>query len=260
MRVLIVENETYAAKNLSAALNEIRPEFQLLKVCETVDEAKASIEKDKPDLVFLDVILDGNTTGIDLIAEMKAINFKVIFTTSFEQYAIAAFRLNAIDYLLKPYSNDDLLNAINKVETMCRGEQKQSLNGLKNYSDLRFKNSTFLTFKGNKGEYIIRRFDEIVYLEADGSYIIIHFKDSKSLTTSQGSLNDYELVLPREYFLRIHQKTIVNLMFVDRYFRGKTFKNKTSNIGSAGYLQLSSGLTLPVSRGYYNSVKESLGF
>ncbi|MCF8296550.1 MAG: response regulator, partial [Saprospiraceae bacterium] len=114
MKAIIVENEDYVAENLKTMLSIVAPEIKIKSIAKTVDAALIAIGKFQPEIIFLDIELDGEKTGIDLLKEIEKCTFKVIFTTSFDEYALAAFKLNAVDFLLKPYIEDELSNAIKK--------------------------------------------------------------------------------------------------------------------------------------------------
>ena len=114
MRAIIVENENDATDLLRTLISEYHPELTIVDNAATVIEAFSLIEEEEPDLVFLDIDLDDGT-AFDLLDKFESPEFAVIFTTAFDDYALKAFKYNAIDYLLKPFSISDLSRSIEKA-------------------------------------------------------------------------------------------------------------------------------------------------
>lgn len=256
MNAIIVENDQFAADNLKYQLDMIKSEIRIKSIDKSVQEALFSIAKFNPELVFLDIELDGEKNGIELLKEIENINFKIIFTTSFNEYAVSAFKVNAIDYLIKPYSTEELSNALKKLAITKSGEQSilnQVLHNSSQHSDM-----AKLAVRNSKGDIIIMDYNEIVYLEAEGSTVFIFTKDKKYCNTT-ASLNDFALQLSPYNFVRIHQKYIINSDFLNKISKPNKNKNNYS-MGAGGQVELKNGLKFPISRIYLQELKSLFRF
>jgi len=257
MKAIIVENEDYVAENLKAMLLKVNNEIQVKAITKTVVEALIAIGKFQPEIVFLDIKLDGGKNGIELLEEIEHCNFKVIFTTSYDEYALAAFKLNAVDFLLKPFTENELANAIRKAQILSLGEQNIKLTHLVASTISESNKSQKFSIRNNKGEYIICDFSEIEYLEAEGTYITIYLTDNTSIENTTASLSDFEIRLKTKGFIRIHQKYLVNIEYLKKLLK-PTGKTLDGSMGAGGQIILKSGKKLPISRSYYPKIKQIL--
>ena len=114
LKAIIVDDEQHCINRLDLLLQDEAPDIEVMARCKTIDEAKREITDSWPDLVFLDVQL-GNNTGFELLSQLDSFDFEVIFTTSFDNYALKAFKFSAMDYLLKPIDKNDLASALQKL-------------------------------------------------------------------------------------------------------------------------------------------------
>jgi two-component system LytT family response regulator len=199
-------------------------------------DAAELIRSVKPQLVYLDIELNrGN--AFELLEELNEtddLNFQVIFITAFNEYAVKAFRYNAIDYLLKPISIDELkeatMRAFNKVSQLSGNDDVlMALNQLKTNLNI-----TKIGVPVADGVLFIKT-DEIVRMEASGSYAVIYLADGKKITSTK-NLKDFETVLPEGIFFRVHHSWIINLKFLRKYYRGKS-----------SYMEMEDGSTVAVS-------------
>jgi two-component system, LytTR family, response regulator len=199
-------------------------------------DAAALIRNAKPQLVYLDIELNrGN--AFELLEELNEtddLNFQVIFITAYNEYAVKAFRYNAIDYLLKPISIDELqeatIRAFNKINHLSGNDNiLTALNQLK--INL---NTTKIGIPVTDGVLFIKT-DEIVRAEAKGSYAILYLSDGKKITSTK-PLGDFETILPEGIFFRVHHSWIINLRYLKKYYRGKS-----------SYMEMEDGSTVAVS-------------
>lgn len=199
-------------------------------------DAAALIRSKKPQLVYLDIELNrGN--AFELLEELNEtddLNFQVIFITAFNEYAVKAFRYNAIDYLLKPISIDELkeatMRAFNKLSNLPGNDNiLMALNQLK--VNL---NTTKIGIPVTDGVLFIKT-DEIVRAEARGSYAVLYLSDGKKITSTK-NLRDFEDILPEGIFFRVHHSWIINLKYLKKYYRGKS-----------SYMEMEDGSTVAVS-------------
>ena len=219
LKAIIVDDEKHCSDRLGMLLHKHLKSVQVIKICSTITEAKRAIENENPDVVFLDIQLNDNT-GFDLLSQIKNINFEVIFTTGYDNYAIKAFKFSALDYLLKPIDKDDLKESINKLK-------KQE--GLKN--TIQKIETLFHNFKNNVGHskrlaiptlegLIMVDATKIIHLQSDINYTHIFISSGKKITTPK-TLKYFNEILDMPYFFRIHKSHMVNLSFVESYRKGK---------------------------------------
>lgn len=230
LRAVIIDDiETIRKKN-SAIIKSNCPNISIIGQAESVESGINIIKKLSPDLVFLDVEMpDG--TGFDLLQKLNPINFKVIFITGFEDFAIKAFRFSAIDYLLKPLDAGELIEAVKKVEDSLNKEVfDMKINNL--FSNLeRPKNLQKLILKTAEKIYSVN-IQDVVNCESEKNYTTFHFINAPKLVVST-NLKEYENLLTPFNFFRTHQSHLINMAYFDHFIKtdgGNTIvmKNKTS--------------------------------
>lgn len=199
---LIIDDERLARKDLRFLLDEI-DNVNIIAEADNLSTAVTAIKEHKPDVIFLDIQMPGES-GFDLLDKVD-IDAKIIFVTAYDEYAIRAFDVNALDYLLKPVNPERLKAAIDRIELQ---DEFQVTNARKlNYGDHLFLmiNSQF-KFMGIKS---------ILCITSAGDYSEVFTTDrTKGLT--QKSMKEWETRLPEKHFTRIHRSTIINLEYVDR--------------------------------------------
>lgn len=235
IKTIIIDDESDARDMLEKMLSKFFPnKFLVLDKCESVDSALISIEKNQPELVFLDVQMP-EKNGFELIKELKEINFELIFTTAHIQFAINAIKCSALDYLLKPITQIDLSDAIKKYESKSyKIQQQERLVLLLENLDLGNSEFSKVAFHTDSGIELVK-VNTILYCEADVNYCNIYCLNDKKLTLSK-PLKYIESLLPKSIFQRIHKSYLVNLNYVSRF-------NKLNDY----QVELVNGLTLPVS-------------
>lgn len=241
INAILIDDEKHCLDTLSILLEEYCPEVHILQKCTSGKAALLAIEQQKPDLVFLDIEMPA-MNGFELLEQFREIPFAVIFTTSYDQYAIKAIHFSALDYLLKPIDPKELIAAVQKVEkrkTLPSLEQFQVL-----LNQVRFKGSDFTKMAVPTVEgYELIDTQQILRCEADDNYTHIYLKN-KSKVIACRSLKEVEAQLQGfPSFIRVHHSHIVNLNEVTKYIRGE-----------GGYVIMSDSTTVNVSR----SRKESL--
>ena len=202
LRALLIDDERLARRELAKMLGE-HEDVAVVGEAASIDEAAALVTKTKPSLVFLDVQLAGET-GFELFSRVEA-SFNVIFVTAFDQHALRAFEVNALDYLLKPVHPDRLSRALDRV----RKKISEPAAGLRN---LQHDDRLFLE-DGRKSRFV--RVADIVCLRAADDYSEVVLASGEIFLIAT-TLKDWEERLPGRYFTRIHRSAIVNLDFVDR--------------------------------------------
>ncbi len=201
MRTIIVDDERLARQELKSLLAEYK-DIEIIAECANAEEAKQKINDLKPDLVFMDIQMPGKT-GLELLEEISSLP-EVVFVTAYDEYAIKAFEINALDYLLKPVQPERLGETIKKLFHKEAGEKKD------NNSVLAEDDHVFLK-DGEKCWFV--KLADLRLFESEGNYVRVLFNTSKPLILR--SLNNLETRLPAKSFFRASRKHIVNLKYID---------------------------------------------
>ena len=218
IRCIIIEDEPVSRDMLALMLNRHKDNIEIIDSCSNPTEGIESISKHQPDLVFLDIQMP-KMNGFDMLKKIKTINFEVIFTTAFDQYAINAIRISALDYLLKPIDDEDLTLAINKCKIRMQ-EKKPQLQYENLFNNLTNKNPLDKTIALSASDGIsFIKMSDIIRVEADGRYAKFHLLNKQTILVSK-TLGDFEEILTANQFFRIHDSNIVNLNHVKKFIRG----------------------------------------
>lgn len=211
-RALVVEDERLPRRELCALLEERGVE--VVAEADSVATARAAIRRERPDLVFLDIQL-GRETAFDLL-EAETGTFDVVFVTAYDRYAVRAFEVNAVDYLLKPVDPDRLSEALDRLDRPPTETTPDDPPGVT------LEDRLFLR-AGKRWKFV--RVADIVAIEADGDYTRVRLRGADDLMLGR-SLRTWETLLPSRPFARIHRSTLVNLNYVirvDEWFN-RTFR------------------------------------
>ena len=211
---IIIDDERLARNELKKLLEQ-HPEIQIIDEASGVDEGVEKIELARPDLIFLDIQMPGKT-GFDLLGELEKAP-KVIFTTAFDEFALKAFEVNALDYLLKPIDPSRLSDAIQKLQTELALEQASLIGGSVR-GPLTEADQVFVK-DGEKCWFV--KLEEIRLFESVGNYAKVYFSNNKPLILK--SLNALEERLDEHVFFRANRKHIINLHWIEKiepYFNG----------------------------------------
>lgn len=227
IKAIIIDDEQSARNVLSNLLKRASTNVTILDSCNNLESGIQKIKELQPNVVFLDVQMP-NYAGYEIANFFETITFDIVFVTAYDYYAIKAFELNAIDYLVKPIDRNRLNIALNKLERKLHQQASlvdyQSL--LKTIKDKNYK-KIVIPELGNR--HIIN-FDDIVAIEADGAYSTIHLLDRNVITTSK-NLKYFETILANEtMFFRSHRTWIINLTHAD--FFNKATLNINLNKGA----------------------------
>ncbi|MBC7903212.1 MAG: response regulator transcription factor [Gemmatimonadaceae bacterium] len=215
IKALIVDDELKARNILQHYLVSFMPEVTEIQLADSVDAATEILKTFKPGIVFLDVEMP-HKNGFDFLLQIKDPEFDVIFTTAYNQYAIQAIRFSALDYLLKPVDPDELKAAVTRhTEKKDSAVQKNELyNNLKENIGKQDVKDFTLAVPSNEGVYFFK-IDEILWLEADSSYTIIHLTGRKPFIASK-TLKHFEEMLDEFHFIRTHRSHVVNRKHITR--------------------------------------------
>ncbi len=226
LRAAIIDDETNARQALANLLHLVCPDVTICGEAKNVSSGIELIQAERPDLVFLDIQMPGKT-GFDLLAAFEKAEFGVIFTTAYQEYAIRAFRFSAIDYLLKPIDPDELQQAVGRYQARLAAVNPQQLqilqehieNPVKAGLNQRLPNAgQRIALPTAEGIHFVQMAD-IVQCESLGSYTKFHLVGSKPIVVSR-LLKEYEEILDKYQFFRVHQSHIINLEHIKRYVKG----------------------------------------
>jgi two-component system LytT family response regulator len=274
LKSIIVDDEPLARKGLAVRLAEYQ-DIELIAQCSNGREALEIIEEFSPDLMFLDIQMPG-LSGFDVIESIIKQGLKmpaVVFVTAFDQYALKAFEVHALDYILKPADDKRLEQTIDKIKDYFRSslgsEQKtklirlvsdvtgndyqQILSDLDNNQDLHISTYSDILAIKDGGEVSRVPVKDILWVDAAGDYMCVHVLDGNKVQENthilRKTMKELEVCLDPKQFIRNHRSTIVNKHFIDKFY---------SQMNGEYYLVLQNGKELKVSRSYKDKVKQAV--
>jgi len=245
IRVILVEDEKNAMDALEIKLRENFSDVQVVATCNSGAAAIKQIETLKPELVFLDINLP-DLDGFSILEKVQSNHFKIIFTTAYDEYAVKAFRYNALDYLLKPVGLSQLKEAIDRYRQQSDADStihqiKYFLQNINNTTH-GINKLAIPTLRGLKFIDI----SSIIRLESENNYTIFYLNNQPKLVASK-TLGDYEDLLDANQFVRIHQSHIINLACLKEYLRV-----------DGGTVVMTDGMELEISKRRKEHFKEML--
>ena len=242
IRTIIVEDEHRSLLTLQTLLERYCPDVNVVGTGNCVETGILVIEELKPELVFLDIAMpDGDAFG--LLSQVEKVEFEIIFTTAYHEFALKAFEFSALHYLLKPINYMELQDAVlryKKIRPTVNIQPRLDIlnSSLKNRFDK-------ISLPSNEGLIIVKILD-IVRFEASGNYCTVFLSDGEPIIVTK-TLNQFEEILPGLHFVRIHKTHMINLRHVKKYQRGQ-----------GGLVTLNDGTQLSVSRTHKNEFIEGL--
>ncbi|MBK7083135.1 MAG: response regulator transcription factor [Flavobacteriales bacterium] len=215
----IVEDEERSRKALTGILERQFPHIQLLGYADDVASGLALVTEVHPDILFLDIEL-GDRSGFDLLDALGSVRPHVIFTTGHGGYAVKAIRFSALDYLLKPWIHKSSASPLEKPRTQRTSPQHpaQFMALLKNLAQ-RAENGRRIALPVSDGLEMVS-IDDILYCESDGHYTTLRLVDKRRLTVSR-NVGQFEEMLDKDQFIRVHHSFLVNMGRVSRYVKGE---------------------------------------
>jgi two-component system LytT family response regulator len=209
IKAVVIDDEINNQELISNLLKSYAENIQVVGLADSVESAYKTIQEHQPDLIFLDVQMpDG--TGFDLLKKFEKINFKIIFVTAHQEFALEAFKYSALDYILKPLSPANLLAAVKKAEeTMGSDELNMKLKILLNNIAEPIKNKKKIVLKTMERIYSVD-LDDIIRFESDGGYTKVYLTDGKRIMVSK-TMKEYDDLLLDAGFLRVHHSHLINM-------------------------------------------------
>ncbi len=241
MRAILIDDEVNALDTLEIELKAYCPDVEVVAKCTGGQEGIDAILKFNPDIIFLDIEMPW-MNGFEMLENLGNFSLDVIFVTAYNQFAIKAFEVNAVDYLLKPISKEKLIEAVGKAKNRHPINNeiiKNIIDGIN--SSASHKQLPHIALPTPEGLEFVK-IEDILYASADSNYSNIHLKTGNSILLAK-TLKQVEALVEGRNFLRIHQSYLVNLSHIKKYIKGQ-----------GGTLVMENGVLLPVSR----SSKEKL--
>lgn len=246
IKAIIIDDEPNCITALQNDIKMFCPDVLVQETCHSAKEGLLAIKRNNPDLVFLDVEMPW-MNGFEMLEVLGGeINFHIIFTTAYDQFAARAFRVSAVDYLLKPVAGDDLTRAIEKLKrSMQGGGGGSNINNLLQNSRMSPGEQRIAIPTRNGFEFV--PVNEILYCKADGAYTVIFLSGNKKVLLSR-SLGETEQILPPELFERVHHSVLVNVQHINQFIKG-----------DGSYLVMKNGDELNVSKSRKEQLLVRLG-
>lgn len=245
MKAIIIDDEQDCCDVLETLLNRYCPEVIVTDICISAEDGLNAIKKNEVDLVFLDIKMP-HMNGFELLERLQPFHFAVVFTTSYDQYAIKAIRYSALDYLLKPVDKEELQAAVLKANERLTPLVAQQLEILVQKINRPSQMINRIALPTMEGLHIIPA-DTIISCSSSSNYTNLSLKDGKRLTVSR-TLKEIEEMLEGHSFFRVHHSYLVNLNEVRKYIRGE-----------GGQLIMSDESSIDVSRSKKDQLLKELG-
>ena len=232
LKAVIVDDELSGIEVLEYALKKHCPEIEIIHTFSSSTEALEKIPSLMPDVLFVDVEMP-QLNGFELVEKLASLNIQVIFITAYNEFALKAFRVSALDYLLKPVDIDELKAAVAKLKSLAKPDN-QAMDALLEYIKSQ-KQINKISISTEKGIHFIDA-TEVLYCLSTGPYCVFYLKNGQELVCSK-SIGEYEKLLGDKGFYRIHNSSLINVEHLKRFVRT-----------DGGYVEMSDGKTLTVSR------------
>ncbi len=234
MKVVIIDDEEFARRNISLIIHEYFPQIEIVGEADSVSSGIQEITTKNPDLIFLDVDIKGGT-GFDIIQKINYESLKIIFITAFSEYALRAIKFSAFDYILKPFKSSEIIQTINKIL-----EEEIDKNYIEKF-DAIFSNINSesnipkkIALKTMEKIFIIN-VQDIIYCESENNYTNFFLTNGKSILVSK-PIKKYDEILSEVGFMRVHQSFLVNMNHLKEYDKS-----------DGGFLIMINGKNIPVS-------------
>ncbi len=229
IKALIIDDELSAAHVLQLMIERHTPEITDVRIATKISEAYSLVQQFQPQLVFQDIVMP-EKNGFEFLSGINKINFDIIFTTAYNEYAIRAIRFSALDYLLKPINAEELRNAVNRFLEK-RSQQLQTdalLKNLINNLEQKKEGAFKLAVPTVNGALFFSP-SEIIRLEGEGNYTRFYLLQDRKYISAK-TMKEYEEILVQHHFIRIHKSHLVNRNFIESYLNEGTIvlKDKTS--------------------------------
>lgn len=229
IRCIAIDDEPLALRQIKSYIDRSEG-LQLVGLCSRAAEAQAMLAQHDVDVMFVDINMP-DMNGLDLVRGLENPPM-IIFTTAYAEFAVEGFRLDAVDYLLKPFSYEDFFRAVGKAQSLFElWRMRDAHNSPEAELSDDVAGADKCDYISIKADYKVRmvRYADIIYVESVGEYVRLHLNDGSSVVTLF-RLKNMESALPSTTFMRVHRSYIINLGRVSGYSRGKIFLNNGDDV------------------------------
>ena len=219
VRCIAIDDEPLALRQIKSYIDRAE-QLELVAVCRSAKEAQKVLEQNSVDLIFVDINMP-DMNGLELVRSLTSTHY-IVFTTAHPEFAIEGFKLNAIDYLLKPFTFEEFLKAAQKaISLVDLVERCHAAESAIAQNEAESSDKEYLSVKADYKTQLVK-ISDIVYLESAGEYVRLHIEGSSTITTLF-RLKNMETSLPQDNFLRVHRSYIVNLRRISSYTKCRIF-------------------------------------
>ena len=251
INALIVDDEPTACKNLEKLLDSFNHDVKIVGTAHNTRDAELKINLQQPDVLFLDIQMP-NENAFQFLERLGNVRFEIIFITAYDEFAIRAFKLNAVDYILKPINVKELENAVYRLKERISFRQfnehrNLSIAGISSLINKNIEYEQLILRIGS--EFEIVPFKDILFLEAMGSYSRFFYLKNGSEKSSimARPITEYEELLPANIFLRVHKSYLINCKHIKRITKGEHAS-----------IHLNNNSAIPVARRRYKRIFDFL--
>jgi two-component system LytT family response regulator len=232
LRAIIIDDEPHMRQTIRKMLGMYCPNVGIVAEAGGVATGVDAIREHQPNLIFLDIKMDDGT-GFDLLDQLRPIDFKVIFITAWDQYAIRAFRFSALDYLLKPLDPDDLVNAVAKAGQSEQENFNIQLENLNEHLNTQDQSQRKIIIRTLESIFLVPVKD-IVFCESASNYTSVHLAGGRKIMVSS-TIKEYEDMLDEYGFFRVHKSYLINMKHISGFEKAE-----------GGYVVLENETKIPV--------------
>ena len=225
LKCIAIDDEPLALRQLTSYIEKI-PYLELTATCNNALEAQQLLASQHVDLIFVDINMP-DLSGVEFVRSLVD-RPMVIFTTAYSEYAVEGFKLDAVDYLLKPFSFADFSRSAGKANSLYELRHNQRAGEPEATPEALPKDKEYISVKADYKVSLVK-ISNIVYLESEGEYVRMHLDDGTTITTLF-RLKNMEAALPSDMFMRVHRSYIVNLRCIKSYVRGRVFLSDTAYV------------------------------
>ena len=225
LKCIAIDDEPLALRQLKSYIEKI-PYLELTATCNNALEAQQFLAAQHVDLIFVDINMP-DLSGVEFVRSLVD-RPMVIFTTAYSEYAVEGFKLDAVDYLLKPFSFADFSRSAGKANSLYELRHNQRAGVPEATPEALPKHKEYISVKADYKVSLVK-ISDIVYLESEGEYVRMHLADGTTITTLF-RLKNMEAALPSDMFMRVHRSYIVNLRCIKGYVRGRVFLSDTEYV------------------------------
>lgn len=225
LKCIAIDDEPLALRQLKSYIEKI-PYLELTATCNNALEDQQLLASQHVDLIFVDINMP-DLSGVEFVRSLVD-RPMVIFTTAYSEYAVEGFKLDAVDYLLKPFSFADFSRSAGKANSLYELRHNQRAGEPEATPEALPKDKEYISVKADYKVSLVK-ISNIVYLESEGEYVRMHLDDGTTITTLF-RLKNMEAALPSDMFMRVHRSYIVNLRCIKGYVRGRVFLSDTEYV------------------------------